>query len=118
MGLEAVVDVQHEVEALCIELLGIVAEVIDTLVALCAILVSTIVAAALLVTACAYTGIVQNVGKRKVDAHGVMPNVDLLTYAGIQHETAILSSPPKSAVDDACRWSRVRRSAFLCAGFR
>ena len=89
MGLEAVVDVQHEVEALCIELLGIVAEVVNTLVALCTVLVGAVVATALLVTACADAAVVKNVGQCKVDAHGVMPNVDLLTYAGIQHETTI-----------------------------
>ena len=92
MGLEAVVDVQHKVESLSIKLLGVLLEIVNTLVALRTVLISAVVASALLVTACTDVAVIKDVGKREVDAHGVMSNGYLLTYAGIQHETAIASA--------------------------
>ena len=92
MGLEAVVDVQHKVESLSIKLFGVLLEVVNTLVALCAVLIGAVVASALLETACTDAAVVEDVGKRKVDAHGVIANVNLFADAGIQHETAIASA--------------------------
>ena len=86
--LETVVDVQHEIESLCIELLGVLLEVVCA-AADGAVCTNAVVAAALLISACCYTGVVGYVAQLQVYAQWPLGNTELLADTCVEHEASV-----------------------------
>ena len=88
-ALESVVQIEQEVEALSIELLGILLEVIGTrlcrcLCALALCLGNTVVATALFITACRNLATVSQVAELQVNAERMVEHIELTTNACVE----------------------------------
>ena len=89
---EPIVEVQHEVDALCVELLGVLLEVVRAVHrvgAVLGLLVGVVGASALLVTARAQFAVVGDVGHHQVHVQRVVGDAEGVADGAVEHESAL-----------------------------